>query len=446
MIQDSTNTQASTQTTSNSLSRVLDGTNIDAARTAPKPRASRVKRWGNTAKPANPEWIINQLILKGAVNNVAGEPGVGKTRMAAHLAAHIVVGEPFLGRKVRQGPVLYLNFDDSEVLPRMWTERAIRGLDKELSDVPLFYWEIDEEDSNKVKKAKGLLDSSVFNHVSDWIAGIKDVEGSHPILIVVDTFETAFPGADSNNANAVLAAYEKLNQLQEAAGDAAILLIDHTPKRVTNESSDRGVSGSQQKKARARTQHIISSTQSATSANSDVVTWKVDKNNAGPNVPPFAIRREFCELEDADYIYADNLPRSTGSPKEDKAYDHLTSLVRDSDGKVIPRKDLLKQAIQDLGTGERVISAALTKLQDDPRISTHKLGGPGNPLGLSWASDSSQGEQDAFRASSTASNNSRLARLQFTFDADIYTPPQGQEHRKVVDDKPNEDEGPEIIF
>ena len=244
MIQDSTNTQASTQTTSNSLSRVLDGTNINAARTAPKPRASRVKRWGNTAKPANPEWIINQLILKGAVNNVAGEPGVGKTRMAAHLAAHIVVGEPFLGRKVRQGPVLYLNFDDSEVLPRMWTERAIRGLDKELSDVPLFYWEIDEEDSNKVKKAKGLLDSSVFNHVSDWIAGIKDVEGSHPILIVVDTFETAFPGADSNNTNAVLAAYEKLNQLQEAAGDAAILLIDHTPKRVTNESSDRGVSGS----------------------------------------------------------------------------------------------------------------------------------------------------------------------------------------------------------
>ena len=448
MFQDLQDTQASSQTALTPLSSVENGTNIDAAPIASKSHPLHIRRWGDTAKPAEPEWVIDQLILKGAVNTVAGEPGVGKTRIASHIAARVAAGKPFLEYEVHQGPVLYLNFDDSEMLPRMWTARAVRGLEyKQLRDVPLFYWDTDKKNPNRVNKTSGLLDKDVFNDVLSWISGINDAERSLPTLVVVDTFETAFPGVDSNNGNAVLTAYERLNQLQEATGNAAILLVDHTPKKVTNESSERGVSGSQQKKARARTQHIISVSQNAVgTANTDVILWKVDKNNAGPKLPPFAIRREFRESEDADHIFADNVPRSTGAPKEDKAYEYLVSIVRESGSAVMPRRDLEEQAGQDLGVGERTISVALTKLKDDSRVKVHKLGGPGNPIGFSWASEPSQGEQDAFHTSDVASNNSRVGHVKLFLDADFYAPSQGYEYRKAVSDKQNEDGGTGLQF
>jgi RecA-family ATPase len=103
-------------------------------------RRPAVRRWGQTNEPPQLEWLVDQLIQKNALNTIAGEPGVGKTRMAAHIAVRVATGEPFLSHKVTQGPVLYLDFDDNETLPRNWVERVANGINAKFDDLPLYYW------------------------------------------------------------------------------------------------------------------------------------------------------------------------------------------------------------------------------------------------------------------------------------------------------------------
>ena len=131
--------------------------------------------------------------MKGAVNALAGEPGVGKTRMVSHLAASVASGHDFLDRQVLHGPVLYLNFDDGQILPRMWVTRSASGLGFKFNDLPLFYFDPSENTDTTAKISDGLLNADVFNEVIMWLEGIRDITGSYPALIIIDTFESAFP-------------------------------------------------------------------------------------------------------------------------------------------------------------------------------------------------------------------------------------------------------------
>jgi hypothetical protein len=344
-----------------------------------KPRPSQIRRWGETVKPPEVEWLVDQLILKGALNTIAGEPGVGKTRMAIHIAGNVVTGSSFAGHATAKGPVVYLDFDDNETLPRTWMERVANGLGVNFSDLPIYYWSL----PSKADSSKGLLNEATFDSVVQYLKGIEEGNGEPVSLIVVDTFESAFPSIDSNN-KAVLECYARLQDLRNVAPGATVLVIDHTPKPGPNDVGNRGVSGNQQKKAKVRTQHLIYAEPAVPGATFDVVRWVVDKNNAAAKLAPFAIRREYDRVRNADYISADVLPRSTPSHRADEAFNFALNVVRSKAGDPIARKELRTLTLENTSVGERTIDDALGLLQKDERVEVEAQPTKGAPLTFRW--------------------------------------------------------------
>lgn len=56
-------------------------------------------------------YLLPGLIPEGSAILLYGSPKVGKTTLAAHLAAAIAAGKSFLGRPAKQRPVLYCDFE-----------------------------------------------------------------------------------------------------------------------------------------------------------------------------------------------------------------------------------------------------------------------------------------------------------------------------------------------
>ena len=57
------------------------------------------------------EWVVEQIIKPGSISIFFGDPGCKKTFSLLDLGTHVASGEEWLGRKVRQGKVLYLDED-----------------------------------------------------------------------------------------------------------------------------------------------------------------------------------------------------------------------------------------------------------------------------------------------------------------------------------------------
>jgi hypothetical protein len=53
---------------------------------------------GERARITEKEWLVDGLIAKGCLTGIAAFNKVGKTKMAARLAADLIFGRPFLGR------------------------------------------------------------------------------------------------------------------------------------------------------------------------------------------------------------------------------------------------------------------------------------------------------------------------------------------------------------
>ena len=59
-------------------------------------------------------WVVNGFLGEGCLSLLAGKPGAGKTTLARDLALRMAQGGDWLGRTVKQGPVLYLALEEHE--------------------------------------------------------------------------------------------------------------------------------------------------------------------------------------------------------------------------------------------------------------------------------------------------------------------------------------------
>lgn len=68
-----------------------------------------------------PDWLWEGILPSGGLSLVVAKPKVGKTTMALNLAVAVSRGADFLGRKTRQGPVVYLALEEkrSEVKQKL---------------------------------------------------------------------------------------------------------------------------------------------------------------------------------------------------------------------------------------------------------------------------------------------------------------------------------------
>jgi hypothetical protein len=141
----------------------------------------------------------------GSLSLLAGKPKAGKSTLTRCLVLAVARGEPWLGFKTTQGPVLYFAPEEkrAEVL-RHFTALGARENDPiELSFAPA---------------------------PADALAQLRtDVERARPVLVVVDTLLRLIRVRDANDYAAMMAALEPLHVLARETG-AHVLAVHHLGK------------------------------------------------------------------------------------------------------------------------------------------------------------------------------------------------------------------------
>lgn len=159
------------------------------------------------------QWLVDGLLPIPSFCVLLGEPKAGKSFWALQLAACIAQGRPFMGRPVQQGPVLYCQFDTSELV---WRERlaTLQGQGESIEG-PLYF--IHPEDTPLQvdildPKTQALLKGAI--------------EQAQPSLVIIDTLrEIHSRKEDSATEMRVV-----LGALAEVVQGRALLLIHHTSK------------------------------------------------------------------------------------------------------------------------------------------------------------------------------------------------------------------------
>jgi len=120
------------------------------------------------------EWLIEDMIPLKAITLLTAEAGTGKTWVAQAIAGAVAHGRPFLGREVKQRPVLYLDGEN----PLALVLSRLNDLNIDATDALGIWggWHSSEppgpDDDRLLKFAKEhqpliIFDSLVFFHTGD---------------------------------------------------------------------------------------------------------------------------------------------------------------------------------------------------------------------------------------------------------------------------------------
>lgn len=77
------------------------------------------------------DWTVHKLLSTGGVSILAGSPKIGKSTLVRQLITSVVKGHDFLKRETKQGPVIYLAFEEQEeVLNNCFKHLGIKEKDE----------------------------------------------------------------------------------------------------------------------------------------------------------------------------------------------------------------------------------------------------------------------------------------------------------------------------
>lgn len=174
-----------------------------------------------TDETRNCGYVIKHFLQRGTYAEIFGAPGVGKSFVALDIAYHVAAGLPWMGRRVRQGLVLYLAYEGEGGLKnRAKALRQVYGT----APVPLY-----------MKGASfNLREKSGREALGKYMHRLPE----NPALIVIDTFARALMGGDENSAQDVGAFNAGIAALIESTG-ACVLILHHSGK-----DKSRGARGS----------------------------------------------------------------------------------------------------------------------------------------------------------------------------------------------------------
>lgn len=259
----------------------LTGTEPDSQFLPDSRRGWEPLRTWEAPEPPPLRFVVADLLPEGYPTSLYGDGSTGKSYLALILGMHVVLGLPFLGRNVVKGRVLFADaeLDEDEFLRRAY--RVARGLGLPAPPEGLFYQRLPES----------LAKRETVAECADMISGIA------PILTILDSFNAAAFGADTNASSDVTA-------LMRGIGSwGTTLIIDHIPKTSpgTNLSGVRA-HGS------AFKFNLSRSAISAVRTDGGAITLRQTKSNFGPLVSPIyaalafepeTVRAELVDLDDA---------------------------------------------------------------------------------------------------------------------------------------------------
>jgi hypothetical protein len=153
-----------------------------------------------------PGEIVEHLIPEKSVNLFAGDSGLGKTPLLVQLGLCVASGHPFLGFKVRQGNVLYVDYENGQVGFEKLLERL--GTFMQLDSIP--------EEFHVLQLPESL------NEVA------REIQTFRPKLVIIDSVRGLDSKAETENQNAG-ELLKKLHQIAAANG-TSFVLVHHLRK------------------------------------------------------------------------------------------------------------------------------------------------------------------------------------------------------------------------
>jgi hypothetical protein len=233
-------------------------------------------RFSEMKMPGPRRYLLKDLVLAAYVTLLYGDGGVAKSLLALALAMAVSGGsQHWLGRKVENCPVLYVDFElDAEEQARR-VHQLCRG---QGLDTP----------------PDGLLYMSALGHTAKEAFAAAFVEcKEHGVgLMVVDSLGPALQG-DAEAARDVIGFFQKSIEPFRAEG-VAVLIIDHQSRLQPGQSyQSKGAFGSVFKTNLARS--VIQAQATERGEGTLTVRLRQKKHNFGPLAEPFGVKLHFSE-------------------------------------------------------------------------------------------------------------------------------------------------------
>lgn len=174
------------------------------------------------------DWLVDDVIQRGANGFICSLPKVGKSWLAADLALSLALGLPWVGFNVRRPvKVALITREDNPALTRWRLDRLLTGKDRPKAELTERLYLNSREQSPEFRLDKAEL-------FAPMIAELKLVQ---PEFVLLDVFNILH-SADENDNTEMRQILERLNQLQREVG-CAIGAIHHFNKSTEGSLTQR---------------------------------------------------------------------------------------------------------------------------------------------------------------------------------------------------------------
>jgi len=177
--------------------------------------------------PQGRDYLVKGMVPRQGVVVAWGAPKCGKSFLAYDLAMHVALGREYRGRRVQQGPVVYIAAEGASgqgARIAAWRTRNMGGHD---GPVP-FALVADRPDL--VADADQLI-AAIGEQMPD----------SPPVLVVVDTLNRTFTGSESSDED-MTAYVQAADRIKDAFG-CAVLIVHHCGHESTRPRGHTALTG-----------------------------------------------------------------------------------------------------------------------------------------------------------------------------------------------------------
>lgn len=191
-----------------------------------------------TGEPPARSWFCPGLIPGGNVTLLSGDGGGGKSTLMLQASVAAALGEPWLGRSLKRGPVLYVSAEDdrAELHRRLDAIGLFYG--RQVSQIPDLHLIDLSSDDALLAVSDGRRGDLVTTPLFDELQAL--VLDLRPALVVLDSLADVF-GGDEIRRDHARRFVAILRHLATEAG-AAIVVLSHPS--LSGLSSGSGTSGS----------------------------------------------------------------------------------------------------------------------------------------------------------------------------------------------------------
>jgi hypothetical protein len=184
-----------------------------------------------------PEWLIEGIAPAPGLTVVYGEPGCGKSFLAADMGLAVAQGHAWGGRAVKPGGVVYISAEGaSGFRKRIAAYRDHHGI----ADVVPFYLIADCPDLGSRPGDAGALADAIRDQIDAEVAAV-----------IIDTLARTMLGADENNAAEMGLFIENCARISNELS-CTVIVVHHTGK-----DASKGARGSTVLKAAADAEILV---------------------------------------------------------------------------------------------------------------------------------------------------------------------------------------------